>query len=207
MVSKGGEDVAHHAGAGPGVEDRCSVAGLHVAAKEPGCNCRGGVSPTQHAPLVILRPAIVDLCSLLAALGTERAVQMRPASITQISASKLIVSLPEPASRMPNIACTLHDSASSRQTTKTPVETTRNSNKNPPFAGILGARSAGLEPATFSVRSQTRSKTEGDREGQGETKPCFYRQLSTSKGTGTDRERHGVVVPLWYERRASFRDT
>jgi len=24
--------------------------------------------------------------------------------------------------------------------------------------------------------------------------------LSTSKGTGTDRERHGVVVPLWYER-------
>src|SRR5215218_1715415 len=105
MVSKGGEDVAHHAGAGPGVEDRCSVAGLHVAAKEPGCNCRGGVSPTQHAPLVILCPAIVDLCSLLAALGTERAVQMLgPASITQISASNLIVSLPEePASRMPNI--------------------------------------------------------------------------------------------------------
>ena len=24
------------------------------------------------------------------------------------------------------------------------------------------------------IRSQTRSKTEGDREGQGETKPCFY---------------------------------
>src|SRR5215211_91062 len=61
------------------------------------------------------------------------------------------------------------------------------------------ARSAGLEPATFSVRSQTRSRTGSDREGQGETKPCFYRQLSTSKGTGTDRERHGVVVPLWYE--------
>src|SRR5215211_3713111 len=98
MVSEGGEDVAHYAGAGPGVENCCSVAGLHVAAKEPGCNRRGGVSPTQHAPLVILRPAIVDLCSLLAALGTERAVQMLgPASITQISASKLIVSLPEPA--------------------------------------------------------------------------------------------------------------
>src|SRR5215208_1873364 len=150
MVSKGGEDVAHHAGAGPGVEDRCSVAGLHVAAKEPGCNCRGGVSPTQHAPLVILRPAIVDLCSLLAALGTERALQMLgPAGITQINASNLILSLPEPASSMPNILCTLHDSACSRQTTKTPVGTTKNGKKKPPFAGRLGACSAGLEPATF----------------------------------------------------------
>ena len=25
-------------------------------------------------------------------------------------------------------------------------------------------------------------------------------ELNTSKETGTDRERHGVVVPLWYER-------
>src|SRR5215211_2885660 len=108
MVSEGGEDVAHHAGAGPGVEDRCPVAGPHVAAKEPACNRRGSVSPTQHAPLVILRPAIVDLCSLLAALGTERALQMLgPAGITQINASNLIVSLPEPASSMPNILCTL----------------------------------------------------------------------------------------------------
>src|SRR5215203_2679289 len=136
MVSEGGEDVAHHTGAGPGVEDRCSVAGLHVAAKEPGCNRRGSVSPTQHAPLVILRPTIVDLCSLLAALGTERALQMLgPASITQINASNLIVSLPEPASSMPNIPCTLHDSACSRQTTKTPVGTTRNHNKIPRLQG------------------------------------------------------------------------
>src|SRR5918994_2114255 len=149
MVSEGGEDVAHHAGAGPGVEDLCSVTGLHVAAKEPGCNRRGGVSPTQHAPLVILRPAIVDLCTLLAALGTERAMQMLgPAGITQTNASNLIVSLPEPASSMPNIPCTLHDSACSRQTTKTLVGMTRKGEKNPPFAGILGARSAGLEPAT-----------------------------------------------------------
>src|SRR5215210_8719691 len=105
MVSEGGEDVAHYAGAGPGVEDRCPVAGLHVAAKEPACNRRGGVSPTQHALLVTLRPAIVDLCSFLAALGTERALQvLGPAGITQISASELIVSLPEePASSMPNI--------------------------------------------------------------------------------------------------------
>src|ERR671920_1123672 len=90
MVSEGREDVAHHAGAGPGVENRCSVGEPHVAAKEPGCNRRGGVSPTQHAPLVILRPAIVDLCSLLAALGTERALQMLgPAGITQINAFHL----------------------------------------------------------------------------------------------------------------------
>src|ERR671910_2621364 len=143
MVSEGGEDVAHHAGTGPGVEDRCSVAGLYVAAKEPGCNCRGGVSPTQHAPLVILRPAIVDLCSLLAALGTERALQMLgPASITQINASNLFVSLPEPASSMPNIPCTLHGSACSRQMTKTPVGATRNGKKKSPICreirGALG---------------------------------------------------------------------
>src|SRR5215212_11229223 len=92
MVSEGGEDVAHHAGAGTGVEDRCSIAGLYVAAKEPGCNRRGGVSPTQHAPLVILCPAIVDLCGLLTALGPERALQMLgPACITQINASNSIV--------------------------------------------------------------------------------------------------------------------
>jgi hypothetical protein len=29
--------------------------------------------------------------------------------------------------------------------------------KSPRFAGLLGARSAGLEPATFSVRSWTES--------------------------------------------------
>jgi len=29
--------------------------------------------------------------------------------------------------------------------------------------------------------------------------------MSTSKGTGTDREKHGVVVPLWYERAADLR--
>src|SRR5918994_1360654 len=143
MVSEGGEDVAHHAGAGPGVEDRCSIAGLHVAAKEPGCNRRGSVSPTQHAPLVILRPAIVDLCSLLATVGTERALQMLgPAGLNQINASNLIVSLPEPASSMPNIPCTLHDSACSRQTTKTLVGTTSNGKKKSPVCrkirGALG---------------------------------------------------------------------
>src|SRR5215212_7188585 len=156
MVSEGGEDVAHYAGAGPGVEDRCPVAGLHVAAKAPGCNRRSGVSPTQHALLVILRPAIVDLCSLLAALGTERALQMLgSAGITQINASKLIVSLPEPESSMPNIPCTLHASACSRQTTKTLVGTTRNGKKKFPACRVKRARSAGLEPATFFVRSHS----------------------------------------------------
>ena len=66
------------------------------------------------------------------------------------------------------------------------------------FAGLSLARSVGLEPATFSVRSHSPSQTGRDRERHRETKPCFYRQFSTSKGTGTDRERHGVVVPLWY---------
>src|SRR5215212_7559278 len=61
----------------------------------------------------------------------------------------------------------------------------------PQFAGISVARSAGLEPATFSVRSQARSRTGGDREGQGETKPRFYQQLSILRGTGRD-------MGLWY---------
>src|ERR671917_760947 len=156
MVSEGGEDVAHHAGAGPGVENRCSVAGLHVAAKEPGCNRRGGVSPTQHAPLVILRPAIVDLCSLLAALGTERALQMLgPASITQVDASNLIVSLPEPASSMPNIPCTLHDSACSRQTTKTLVGTTRNGKKKFPICRKIRGALDRTRTCDLLIRSQT----------------------------------------------------
>jgi hypothetical protein len=65
---------------------------------------------------------------------------------------------------------------------------------------VIKVRSAGLEPATFSVRSQTRSRTGGDRERHGETKPRFYRVLGAVGETGRDRERHGVVVPLWYER-------
>src|SRR5829696_3099027 len=55
-------------------------------------------------------------------------------------------------------------------------------------------RSAGLEPATFSVRSQTRSKTEGDREGHRETKPCFYQKSRSLKGQGGTRRDTG----LWY---------
>src|SRR5215213_3413120 len=196
MASEGGEDVAHHAGAGPGVEDRCPVAGPHVAAKEPACNRRGSVSPTQHAPLVTLRPAIVDLCSLLAALGTERALQMLgPASITQISASELIVSLPEePASSMPNIPCTLHDSACSRQTTKTLVGTTSNGKKKSPVCrGIRGALGR-TRTCDLLIRSWTRSRTGGDRKGHGGTKPRFYQNRALLKGQG----RTGRDTGLWY---------
>ena len=50
------------------------------------------------------------------------------------------------------------------------------------------------------ISSHTCSRTGGDREGQGETKPRFYKVLGAVVGTGRDRERHGVVVPLWYER-------
>src|SRR5215218_10028507 len=62
------------------------------------------------------------------------------------------------------------------------------------FCGALGR----TRTCDLLIRSQTRSRTRGDRERHGETKPRFYHQLSTSKGTGRDRERHGVVVPLWY---------
>src|ERR671913_225225 len=44
------------------------------------------------------------------------------------------------------------------------------------------------------IRSQTRSRTGGDREGHGETKPRFYRQLSVLKGQG----RTGRDTGLWY---------
>src|SRR5215204_7038515 len=55
-------------------------------------------------------------------------------------------------------------------------------------------RSAGLEPATFSVRSQTHSRTGGDREGHRETKPRFYRNRALLKGQG----RTGRDTGLWY---------
>src|SRR5829696_2747760 len=51
------------------------------------------------------------------------------------------------------------------------------------------------------IRSQTRSRTGGDREGHRETKPRFYRQLSAAKGTGRDTGlwyRCGMKGPLTY---------
>jgi hypothetical protein len=54
------------------------------------------------------------------------------------------------------------------------------------------------------IRSQTRSRTGGDREGHRETKQRFYQEFSTPGGTGRDRWRHRVVVPLWYERAANL---
>ena len=52
------------------------------------------------------------------------------------------------------------------------------------FAGLSGARSAGLEPATFSVRSHSPSGTRADTGGQGETKLHFYKVLALLEGQG-----------------------
>src|SRR5215213_2326788 len=52
------------------------------------------------------------------------------------------------------------------------------------FAGLFLARSAGLEPATFSVRSHSPSQTGRYSGGQGETKQRFYRKLALLKGQG-----------------------
>jgi hypothetical protein len=52
------------------------------------------------------------------------------------------------------------------------------------FAVLLGARSAGLEPATFSVRSHSPSGTGRDSGGQGETNQRFYRVLALLEGQG-----------------------
>jgi hypothetical protein len=62
------------------------------------------------------------------------------------------------------------------------------------FAGLSGARSAGLEPATFSVRSQTHLRTGGHREGHGKTKPRFYQVLALLEG----QRRTGRDTGLWY---------
>ena len=58
------------------------------------------------------------------------------------------------------------------------------------------ARSAGLEPATFSVRSHSPSQTGRDSGGQGETNQRFYQSFGIPEGTQRDRERHPVAVTL-----------
>jgi hypothetical protein len=63
--------------------------------------------------------------------------------------------------------------------------------KTPQFAGLSVARWAGLEPATFSVRSHSPSQTGRDSGGQGETKPRFCQVLALLKGQGgTGRDTH-----------------
>ena len=59
------------------------------------------------------------------------------------------------------------------------------------FAGLLGARSAGLEFATFSVRSHSPSGTGRDSGGQGETNQRFYQSFGIPEGTQRDRETPG----------------
>ena len=46
------------------------------------------------------------------------------------------------------------------------------------------ARLAGLDPATFSVRSHSPSQTRADTEGQGRTKQRFYKENSPLEGQG-----------------------
>src|SRR5215207_634662 len=58
------------------------------------------------------------------------------------------------------------------------------------FLGALGR----TRTCDLLIRSQTRSRTGGDREGHGETKPRFYRRLSVLKGQG----RTGRDTGLWY---------
>ena len=60
----------------------------------------------------------------------------------------------------------------------------RNDNKNPLFAGELGARSAGLEPATFSVRSHSPSETRANTEGHRGTKQRSHQVLALLEGQG-----------------------
>ena len=68
--------------------------------------------------------------------------------------------------------------------------------KPPQFAGLSVARWAGLEPATFSVRSHSPSQTGRDSGGQGETNQRFYQGSIGFEGTGRDRERHPNAVRL-----------
>ncbi len=68
------------------------------------------------------------------------------------------------------------------------------------FCGALGR----TRTCDLLIRSQTRSRTGGDIEGHRGTKQRFYQGFITLEGTGRDRERHGVVVPLWYEKSARW---
>ena len=71
--------------------------------------------------------------------------------------------------------------------------------QNPAICGAFRGALGRTRTCDLLIRSQTRSRTGGDREGHGETKPRFYQVLGEVVETGRDRERHGVVVALWYE--------
>src|SRR5215207_8652653 len=62
------------------------------------------------------------------------------------------------------------------------------------FAGLSLARSAGLEPATFSVRSHSPSGTGRDTGGQGETKQRFYQVLALLEGQGETPDCGQIAV-------------
>src|SRR5215216_3960845 len=69
------------------------------------------------------------------------------------------------------------------------------------FAGLLEARSAGLEPATFSVRSHSPSGTGRDSGGQGETNQRFYRVLTLLEGQGETPSCGQIAVKICTRKR------
>ena len=79
-------------------------------------------------------------------------------------------------------------------------ETSVGQSNKPQFCRTLGSALGRTRTCGLLIRSQTRSRTGGDAEGHRETKPRLYRQLNASEGTEEVKERHGVVVPLWYGR-------
>jgi len=66
----------------------------------------------------------------------------------------------------------------------------------PANCGISRARSAGLEPATFSVRSHSPSQTGKDSGGQGATNQRFYRVLALLEGQGETPNCGQIAVKL-----------
>src|SRR5215207_6260326 len=76
--------------------------------------------------------------------------------------------------------------------------------QNPAICGAFRSALGRTRTCGLLIRSHSRSETGTEIEGQGETKQRFYRQLSASKGTGVVRERHRVVVPLWYGRPLAY---
>ncbi len=69
------------------------------------------------------------------------------------------------------------------------------------FAGIFVARSAGLEPATFFVRSHSPSQTGRDSGGQGETNQRFHQVLALLEGQGETPDCGQIAVKICARKR------
>src|SRR5215211_5603687 len=68
--------------------------------------------------------------------------------------------------------------------------------KGPLTYGIGGRDRVDTAYEAHRILSPPCSTTGTDTQGQGTTKPRFYRGLDTLEGTGRDRERHPVAVRL-----------